>query len=229
MEKDGSWHIRQTDAGRFEEYATLREEMLELFRFCRQLLYWTLVLVVGGVAWQIGNLNQQLSNLQKNLPQGFGLSNSIFAVILLAAIFLSFLVYLSYMWHIYNIGGFIAVFWESRHNKRGLKWHRFSRNKPRARGSFIFGMMNTSTALIYSIASIASVAILWVTTPKGESFLAPWIICIFEAIALFLLMHLLGKNMRSMEKSRRLIREEKQDEIHDRYEPKYIPPNTPIG
>jgi hypothetical protein len=106
--------MNQGNATRFEEYATLRQETLELAAFTRQVLYWTVFLVVGVLGWYI---------TQPHSFPAYGL-----AILLLLALFASSQIYFGYLFLIFRVGGYLAVFWESSQSERGLQWHRFSRH-----------------------------------------------------------------------------------------------------
>lgn len=96
--------MNQGDTGRFEEYITLRQEMLELHSFCRQILYWTVALVIASLGWYLAQLRSQCPN---STP---AISGSIFAALLLTALLLSFVVYNRYLLLIFRMGGSLLCF-----------------------------------------------------------------------------------------------------------------------
>jgi hypothetical protein len=115
--------ITQGSSGRFEEYITLRQEMLELLAFCRQILYWTVVFVAGAIAWHMSNYPSKLT-----------VSPLVFTFFLGGGLLLAFGVYALSLDQMYRVGSFLAVFWESRDPARGLTWHRLNRRGQVGRG-----------------------------------------------------------------------------------------------
>ena len=111
--------MKQGPTGRFEEYITLRQEILELHAFCRQILYWTVLLVIVGLGWYIGKPANSSTN-----P---GVSGGEVAILLLLAMLLSFFIHFYYIISIERASVYLAVFWESSDSERGLKWNRFIR------------------------------------------------------------------------------------------------------
>lgn len=107
--------MQQGNATRFEEYITLRQEMLEMHSFCRHILYWTVLLVIAALAWHLGT------------ESAIRVSGHGLAVLLFTGLIVSVATYSIYMMHVYRLGSFIAVFWESRQPERALRWHRFNR------------------------------------------------------------------------------------------------------
>jgi hypothetical protein len=109
--------MRQADSTQFEEYITLRHEILQLWSHCRFVLYWTAVFIIVGLGWFF----RQGWNPDRDLEAGM------FSLFLLLLLAISCYVYCNNVWHIYYIGGYIAVFCESRDSERHLQWHRLNR------------------------------------------------------------------------------------------------------
>jgi hypothetical protein len=107
--------VKVSQARRLEEYVSLRQEMLQLHTFCRQVLYWTLGFVVLGIGWCMTNTNPKLS--------AFGFGN-----VFLISIGLSSYIYFYHQVAISRLSSFIAVFWETRVPGTDLTWHRYNRH-----------------------------------------------------------------------------------------------------
>ncbi|OGZ96459.1 MAG: hypothetical protein A3J10_01250 [Candidatus Sungbacteria bacterium RIFCSPLOWO2_02_FULL_54_10] len=93
---------RQADYNRAEEYITLRDELRELLTHSRFILYVTSAFVVGALAWYMG---------KSETPY---VGPAAFAFFLYAVLGLSCLIYINSFSQAFRIGGYIAVFWESR-------------------------------------------------------------------------------------------------------------------
>ncbi len=161
--------MNQGDTGRFEEYITLRQEILELHSFCRQILYWTVTLVIAGLGWYLAQPQPQNSTLAPVI------SGSLFAILLLTALLLSFLVYNRYLLLLFRAGSFIAVFWESRNPERGLIWHRFNRKAPgilKHRHKSLRGFVLHTAAIVYFALAIAVVVVSEFFGETGPLFLS---------------------------------------------------------
>jgi hypothetical protein len=114
--------MEQGNPTRFEEYTTLREEMLSLFLHSRDILYRTIgliIIAIGGYAIQ--------PDMRKLIPP------LLFTLFLFTILTLSAITYFIAMDQAYRVGGYIAVFLESDDPARWLEWHRFNRHGPRGR------------------------------------------------------------------------------------------------
>lgn len=144
--------MRQLDYNRAEEYITLRDELLNLQGFTRQILHWTIFLVIVGLGWYLNKLADERIELFA------------FAAFLYALIFLSVGAYLVYTNQIYRIGSYLAVFWESHDNDRRMQWHRFNRRGP------VGGFLPDTAVLIYAGATIIVVGfVFFLTIYQGSS------------------------------------------------------------
>ncbi|MBI4120139.1 MAG: hypothetical protein HY454_01605 [Parcubacteria group bacterium] len=221
--------IKQGDAGRFEEYITLRQEMLELHSFCRQILYWTVALVIAGLGWY-------LALLQSQNPASIPIvSGSLFAILLLVALFLSFVVYNRYLLLIFRVGSFIAVFWESRDPERGLMWHRCNRKTPSIleyRPQSLRGFV-LSTAVIIYIILVFTILVIFEFFGVGVSSRAQewvkWSLVLLDVTAFCSSVGIIRYLTREYEKDWIKIRAspELQDTIHSLYGDVSLPLSPP--
>lgn len=138
--------MRQLDYNRAEEYITLRDELLNLQGFTRQILHWTIFLVIVGLAWYL------------NKPEEGRITLYAFVLSLYFLIGLSVGVYLVYTNQIYRIGSYLAVFWESGDNGRRMQWHRFNRRGP------IGGFLPDTAVLIYAGVMVLVVGFIFFLT-----------------------------------------------------------------
>lgn len=129
--------MQQADYNRAEEYVTLRDELRELLAHGRFILYVTSVFVVGALAWYLG---------RSEIPY---VGPSAFAFFLYAVLGLSSLIYINSFSQAFRIGGYLAVFWESRDEERRLKWHGF--NRKGATGGYLTGAAQIAYTLLASI------------------------------------------------------------------------------
>ncbi len=141
----------------FEEYVTLRQEMLETHSFCRNILYWTVLAVIAALVWHLGT--ESASRVS-----GHGL-----AVLLFAGLITSVAAYSLGMMHVHRLGSFIAVFWEPRRPERVLRWHRFNRRArevvPELRHA---NAISHAPAVMYAgAAAVVLVAIEWLGSPAA--------------------------------------------------------------
>ncbi|MDP3734981.1 MAG: hypothetical protein Q8R39_00970 [bacterium] len=199
--------MRQVDSNRFEEFISLRDELRELLAHGRYILYVTSVFIFVALAWYQGGSES---------PQ---VSHAVFALFLFAVLAVSSLVYLNSLSQALRIGGYIAVFWESRDPDRRLKWHRFNRRG--ARG----GVLAFAAQLTYAVLTLFVVGFLMYSFQKSSveirDAMIPVILLGIAQMAAFtrLSRYLVGEQRR-YEYDWRVIRSsrERQDRIHDEYE-----------
>ncbi|TSC76773.1 MAG: hypothetical protein G01um101429_1126 [Parcubacteria group bacterium Gr01-1014_29] len=206
--------MMQTDYNRAEEYITLREELLQLQNFARQVLYWTVILVITGLAWYLSK------------PADERIPPPIFAVSIYVFLWLSYSTYIIHFNQIYRIGGFLAVFWESSDNDRRLKWHRFNRRGP------VGGYLPDVALLVYALTTMMVVVFIgyftFIQAPQQFA-VANGVLMVmgFGFVTVFTeLTQYLRIQRDRYEREWRLIRasQERQGEIHDSYET--IPPGV---
>lgn len=111
----GEEQMRQVNYNRAEEYITLRSEMQLLSSFARQILYWSVLLVIGGLGWHL------------NKPANERIPAVAFSFFMYLLVALSCVGYVIYTNQVYRIGSYLAVFWESGDSDRRMQWHRFNR------------------------------------------------------------------------------------------------------
>ena len=204
--------FKQGDSGRYEEYATLREETAEYRKHCRDILYFTLVFIVASFSWYLS------SRARRNLlPE-------LFSFFMLVVLGLSALLYMVYMRQAYRIGSFIAVFWESREPERGLIWHRFNRKGPPG------GFVSESATFVYLISAILVCVFLCIDTRLWEidlgeirpfrSIISVEMAGCFEIVFFLRLGKYLRKKRNEFERQWREIKESPylQETIHTQYE-----------
>lgn len=201
--------MRQAAYNRAEEYITLRSEMQLLSSFTRQILYWTVVLVIAGFGWYLTR------PINERIPL------SIFSLFLYFLIGLSCGAYLIYTNQVYRIGSYIAVFWESRDSGRYMQWHRFNRKGPPG------GFLPDSAVFVYAGISGSIVAFLMIFTFIERP---PYVVIMVNigftligvgATLLFPLLRRYLRNQRDRFKREwRIIRASsvRRAEIHDEYE-----------
>lgn len=200
--------MRQIDYNRAEEYITLRDELLQLQTFARQILYWTVLLIIGGFGWYVSR------------PVGERIPPFIFGVFLYALMLLSAGAYLIYINQVYRIGSYLAVFWESRDPDRRLKWHRFNRRGP------VGGFLPDTAVFVYSgTAFLVVIFVGFLTVAQRSPYhVTPNVGVMLSGLALSLLFPLLRDYLRNQrdryEREWRIIRASsvRQETIHDEYE-----------
>ena len=101
------------------EYETLRDELLDLLRHSRQILYWTTGFVVVGMGWSF------IQESAHNIPSW------LFTVFLYLIVYVSVAAYIVNTQQVYRIGGFLAVFWDSYDPEKLRIWHRLNRGDQR--------------------------------------------------------------------------------------------------
>lgn len=129
--------MRQADYNRAEEYITLRDELRELLAHGRFTLYITSAFIIGALAWYMG---------RSETPN---IGPAAFAVFLYTVLWLSCLIYINSFSQAFRIGGYIAVFWESRDPDIRLTWHRFNRRG--ATGGYLTGAAQIAYAALSAI------------------------------------------------------------------------------
>lgn len=197
----------QADTNRFEEYIALRAELLQLLANSRQILYVTAAFMVASFAWYLGQ------------PAATRIAISGFAFFLLLVLSLSAAIYTINTNQIYRIGGFLAVFWESRDPDRHLSWHRFNRRGPAG------GFLPDAAMLVYLSSTSITVILLVLTALTGqtrppEPILPVMLLGIAEVLLFSQVSRYLRLRRDRLERDWRGIRgsRERQNEIHDEYE-----------
>lgn len=199
--------MRQADYNRAEEYITLRDELRELLAHGRFTLYVTSAFIVGALAWYMGK------------SEAPSIGPAAFAFFLYAVLGLSSLIYINSFSQAFRIGGYIAVFWESRDPDRRMKWHRFNRRG--AAGGYLTGAAQIAYAFLSSIV-VGFLFYMLATSPsKMRGWI--WIVVVLgagEAMAFTLLRDYLRSERMRFEREWRAIRAStgRQTEIHDQYE-----------
>lgn len=199
--------MHQGDPNRLEEYVTLRDELRELHIHGRQILYWTSALVFAALAWFLG---------KSEVPH---IGPALFAFFLILVLAASFLMYINSLSQAFRIGGYLAVFWESRDQDRRLKWHRFNRRG--APG----GLLTLAAQLAYAALSLLIVLFLLYSfeTASVENRSLIILITIFGVVemgAFTQLNNILRNRQKDYEDEWLEIRASRtrQDEIHDAYD-----------
>lgn len=131
--------MMQENTNRYEEYIALRAELLVLLTTSRQIMYITAAFLVASIGWYLGQ------------PIDQRIAVSAFAVFLYVGLLLSAAIYLINTSQVYRIGGFLAVFWESRDPDRRLFWHRFNRRGPAG------GFLPDAAMLVYTGSALTVV------------------------------------------------------------------------
>ena len=112
----------QLDSNRFEEYITLREELVQSLPHSRNILNATATFMIASFAWYFGHAYEAR------------IAVSGFAFFIYLVLLLSMILYTVTAGQAYRVGSYIAVFWESRDPERHLAWLRLNRRGPS--GSF---------------------------------------------------------------------------------------------
>ena len=200
----------------FEEYNTLRQEMLELQSYCRQITYWTIVFVIAGLGWYLGK-------------RPAAIDVYLFAGFLLVILVASAIIYYTYTTQAFRIGSFIAVFWESREPTGRLFWHRFNRNGASSgtplfpKGATFVYALTTALILFFSIFTARPFDLY----PDGVMIL----VHISVIIVVVFLMRRLETGRKKAEKEWKAIKEslDLQNKIHNFYEaPRKLKPPSSI-
>jgi len=206
-----SGEISQGPSSRFEEYITLRDELLRLQAFCRQILYWSMSLVFLGLGWY---LRDQGSDPQSSR----GMPGDVFGLFLLLALLMSNIVYNSQYTAQYRVGTYLAVFWESSNEQRRLRWHRFNRNAPGVQTIFLYRHIG---ALIYTTAALAiAFVIYWFGQNNGGVWTGSmWVLAIIDICTFISLSENVQTRREEDEKNWILIKKdsEMQKSIHRYY------------
>lgn len=200
--------MRQVDYNRAEEYITLRDELLQLQGFARQILYWTVLLIVAGFGWYVSR------------PSGDRIPAFVLGWFFYLLIFLSAGAYLIYMNQVYRIGSYLAVFWESRDLDRWMKWHRFNRRGP------VGGFLPDTAVFVYAGTTAFVVFFLAFLTiaDRPQHYVAFNISAMLFGLALAICFPMLRSYLRNQrdryEREWRVIRgtSAQQVAIHDEYE-----------
>lgn len=199
--------MRQGDPNRLEEYVTLRDELRELHVHGRQILYWTSAFVFAALAWFLG---------KSEVPQ---IGPALFAFFLLMVVFASAMMYANSLSQAFRIGGYLAVFWESRDQDRRLKWHRFNRRG--APG----GLLTLAAQLAYAALALLIVLFLVYSFKTGpmENHRSIILITLWGVVEMGVftqLNNVLKNRQRTYEDQWLAIRASraKQEEIHDAYD-----------
>ncbi|MDP3735007.1 MAG: hypothetical protein Q8R39_01100 [bacterium] len=199
--------MRQIDSNRFEEFITLRDELREALAHGRFILYVTSLLVLGALSWYMGKVEP---------PH---ISPAALAIFLDVVLFASSLVYANNLSQALRIGGYIAVFWESRDPDRRLKWHRFNRRG--ARG----GLLAFAAQLTYAVLTLIVVGFLIhllnsISIEDRWSMIRAIFIGSLEVLFFTQMSRYIATQQRRHEYDWRVIRSsrERQDQIHDEYE-----------
>ncbi len=202
--------MRQADYNRAEEYITLRDELRELLAHGRFTLYATSAFIVGALAWYMGR-----SEAPYNGPAAF--------FFLYAVLLLSCLIYISSFSQAFRIGGYIAVFWESRDADRRMQWHRFNRRG--AIGGYLRGYFTGAAQIAYAVLAAIVVGFLLYTLTITPSQIRGWIWLavawgVGELLAFtFLRDYLRNEQMRFEREWRAIsVSPERQNSIHGEYE-----------
>ncbi|GEM_PF-2463329 len=203
--------MRQADYNRAEEYITLRDELRELLAHGRFILYATSAFIVGALAWYMG---------RSEMPY---IGPAAFAFFLYAVLWLSCLIYISSFSQAFRIGGYIAVFWESRDGDRRMQWHRFNRRG--ATGGYLRGYLTGAAQIAYTVLASIVVGFLFymlTISPSQIRGLLWWaiIVGVGEALAFTLLRDYLRSEQVGFEQEWRAISasSERQNNIHGEYE-----------
>lgn len=207
--------LKQSDPNRLEEYITLREELLQLLAHTRLILYWTIVLIIAGLAWQV---TQQ---------PPFRVPISAFTGFLYLILLVSCLVYVINAGQVHRIGAYIAIFWDSERSDMHLTWHRFNRGGPAG------GFSHDSATVVYTFAAFVLLMFFTLSfatqqTTRSEPVLFMILMGISEMMMFSQLSSYLRSRRSRFEEEWRRISEapELQNDIHDRYE---MPPSRVIA
>lgn len=199
----------QLDYNRAEEYISLRSEMQQLSAFARQILYWTVVVIIVALGWYFTK------------PVGERISTPVFALFLDFLIWISYDLYVVYVSQVYRIGGYIGVFWESRDTDRRLQWHRFNRRGPPG------GFFRDSVLLVYSGTSVlVALFTIYATIAEQPQRVTAMISAAIVLIGLYMAIRFAGGRRTLTDRRNRYEREWRRirasrafmDEIHDEYE-----------
>lgn len=199
--------MRQADYNRAEEYITLRDELRELLAHGRFTLYVTSAFIVGALAWYMG---------KEDVPS---IGPAAFAVFLYAVLGLSSLIYINSFSQAFRIGGYIAVFWESRDPDIRLTWHRFNRRG--ATGGYLTGAAQIAYAFLASIVVGFLLYMLAISPSQVRGWI--WIVVVLgvgEILSFTLLRDYLRAEQLKFEREWRSIRASstRQAGIHNEYE-----------
>ena len=199
--------MRQTDSNRYEEYVTLREEIRELLSHGRFILYVTSAFIIGALAWYMGKTDISVVN-----PAAF-------SIFLYAVLVYSSLIYINSLSQAFRIGGYVAVFLESRDTERRLQWHRY--NRKGAPGGYLTGAAQIAYAALTLVVA-GWLAYLFFTMPID---MRGWILWSILGGLLITACFSQIRNYLRIDRDR-FEREcihiraspDRQDEIHDAYE-----------
>ena len=195
------------------EYDTLRNEILDLLRHSRQVLYWTIGFVILGMGWYVAQ------EPAKALPLW------LFSLFLFLMVFVSVGAYTVNTQQIYRIGGFLAVFWESRDPETYRFWHRLNRRGPSG------GFLPDAATLVYTSLVVTLTAFFIAGSLMGYA--RPWepmsfiiLLLLSQIVALSQLSRYLRQQRDRYESVWRVIKEspEMMATIHNRYEAEPVPP-----
>ncbi len=197
----------QENTNRYEEYIALRAELLLLLTTSRQIMYITAAFLVASIAWYLGQ------------PATERISVSAFASFLYLGLLVSGAIYIINTSQVYRIGGFLAVFWESRDPDRRLLWHRFNRRGPTG------GFLPDAAMLIYvgSVLAVVSLEVALVLarqTRPLEPVSAVIIVGVGETVMFSQISRYLQRERDRFELEWRRIRgsTERREAIHEEYE-----------
>ena len=199
--------MMQGNTNRYEEYIALRAELILLLTASRQIMYVTVAFLVASIAWYLGQ------------PATDRIGVSAFTLFLYLGLLLSGTIYVINSNQVYRIGGFLAVFWDSRDSDRRLSWHRFNRRGPTG------GFLPDAATLVYvgSVLAIVGLETALVLARQTRP-LEPTSVIILVGVAEVILFSQIGRYLRRQrdrfEIEWRRIRgsAERRAAIHDEYE-----------
>ncbi len=200
--------MQQDNTNRYEEFITLRDEMRDLFTNSRQILYWTTGLVIAAFGWFLTPSEQAKVDVH------------VFVLFLYLSLFISAFSFAVNMNQIYRIGGYIAVFWDSRDTERGLLWHRFNRR------GVVGGYLPDAAALIYTVLAgmITAFFVVFIVVSHGRPMMfSIWVVLfgIAETVGFSQMSRIITTFRDNFEAEwiELKISTERQNEIHNVYEP----------